>query len=80
MSVRIHPKHATCGGCPFAAYTERFSDAISDEIEIKKKAKSFCEQGSVLDEVTGIKIVFLQDLITKAEAITPFEVPSEQSS
>lgn len=70
----------TCGGCPFAAYTERFSDAISDEIEIKKKTKSFCEQGSVLDEVTGIKIVFLQDLITKAEAITPFEVPSEQSS
>jgi integrase len=66
----------TCGGCPFAAYTDRFSDAISDDIAAREKTKSFCEKGSVLDEITGVQIVSLQELLTKAEAVSPFEVPN----
>lgn len=67
----------TCGGCPFAAYTDRFSDAISDDIKAREKTKSFCEKGSVLDEITGVQIVSLQELLTKANASSPFEVPNE---
>ncbi|GAA0824156.1 hypothetical protein GCM10009111_34690 [Colwellia asteriadis] len=67
----------TCGGCAFAAYTDRFSEAISDDIAARKKTKSFCEKGSVLDEITGIQIISLQELLTKAEAVSPFEVPND---
>ena len=66
-----------CGGCPFAAYTDRFSDAISDDIKTREKTKSFCEKGSVLDEITGIQIISLQELLKKANASSPFEVLSE---
>jgi integrase len=69
----------TCGGCPFAAYTDRFGEAISGDIAAMQKTKSFCEQGSVLDEITGVKIIALQELLTKAESVTPFEVPNESS-
>lgn len=66
----------TCGGCPFAAYTDRFADAISDDIKARKKTLSFCEKGSVLEEVTGVQIISLQELLTKAEPVSPFEVPN----
>ncbi|MFC4655992.1 hypothetical protein ACFO3I_13330 [Rheinheimera marina] len=65
-----------CGGCPYSAYTSRFADAICHKIESKQKAVDFCGHGSVLGEVSGVQIVVLQDLLSKAESITTFEVQS----
>jgi len=63
-----------CGGCPYSAYTSRFADAISHKIESKQKTVEYCGHGSVLGEVSGIQIVVLQGLLSKAENITFFEV------
>jgi hypothetical protein len=67
----------TCGGCPFAAYTDRFAEAVSENIAAMKKTKSFCKQSSVLNEITGVQIISLQEYLTKAESVTPFEMPNE---
>ncbi|MGY5796181.1 hypothetical protein [Rheinheimera faecalis] len=66
-----------CGGCQFSVYTERYVEAICDDISVLQKTKAFCEPGSVLDEITGIKIISLQELLAKASVITCLEVPCE---
>jgi integrase len=67
----------TCGGCPFAAYTDRFAGAISDDVSARKKTQSFCDKGSVLNEINSLHITSLQELLTKAEAISPFVIPND---
>tara|TARA_Y100001936_G_C16072853_1_gene671940 strand:- start:1012 stop:2868 length:1857 start_codon:yes stop_codon:yes gene_type:complete len=62
-----------CGGCPFSIYTDRFPDAVADEIKTRKKSVNSAPQDSVLAEVQTLKIVSLQGFLSKSESISPFE-------
>lgn len=63
-----------CGGCPFSIHTDRFPNAVADEIQTRTKSANSAPKDSVLAEVQALKIVSLQDFLNKSESISPFEL------
>ena len=58
-----------CGGCPFSIHTDRFPNAVADEIQTRTKSANSAPKDSVLAEVQALKIVSLQDFLNKSYLI-----------
>lgn len=66
-----------CGECPFSVYTERYADGVDKDIAARRNTQCFSGKDSILNELSGIQIVSLNNIKKSAEAITALEVSDQ---